>query len=107
MHTEEIMTQCYLIQEVVNSLSDIRKVAGIPNITGSPTIAYSFVGDGWGEEKFDGAFHSWCITGGGVAAGNGFQRYHTDFSAARCSSVYGSSTTVTPLSISAKYIVKF
>ena len=90
-----------------STVAGTRKVAGIPNITGSPTVAYSYLGDGWGEDKYSGAFHSWGYGSGELAVGTGFIRYHFDLSAARCSSVYGNSSTVTPLSISTKYIVKF
>lgn len=82
-------------------------MAGIPNITGTPNVSHSYLGDGWGEDKFSGAIHAWGYGDGGLSTGNGFKRYHFDISAARCSSVYGKSSTVTHLSLSTKYIVKF
>ena len=77
-------------------------MAGLPNITGR----FSAVSDNWTRT---GAFTHGGGTGANFNAGTfGYplDRYY-DFNASLSSSFYGSSTTVTPLSLSTSYILKY
>ena len=69
--------------------------AGLPNISGG-------IG---GVRDFAGAFSQ---TGTSVTyAWNDALTYYADFSASRSSSIYGSSSTVTPQSFTAQYLIKY
>ena len=94
------MTQCYLIQEVANSLSDIRKVAGIPNITGYSDRM-------WGEGSYSGAlYRSNQFSVGWVGGNNASVGTRLNIKASNSNSIYGNSSTVTPLSLSCRFIIR-
>lgn len=115
MHTEEIVTQYYLILEVAGSSFAISIEAGLPNIV---TDSQGFEGypriNVWGsnnEVKQDGCFEmelrQHIYHHSDVSAGENDRYAHLHFNASHCSSVYGSSNTVTPLSLSTSYILKY
>ena len=79
-------------------------MAGIPNITGHWAVDGLDVttrGGGWGCTRF-----GWL--GGNGYAGHGRKDGNVpflDFAASGSSSIYGSSDTVTPISISCKFVI--
>ena len=83
--------------------------AGLPNITGS----VSFVASGFGKENstLNGAFYSngyWNDGKSGYAGGDGgtlFDNFKID--ASRSSSIYGKSTTVTPLTYTVRAYIAY
>lgn len=114
MHTEGIVMQCYHIREVVSSLFDIRIGAGLPNITAR--TAGESVASIWltrdrdtFNNNFTGAIRPWY--GGSwehsCAAHIGTIAWGLNFNASLSSTIYGSSGTVTPLSLTAKLILKY
>lgn len=83
-------------------LFDIRKVAGIPNIQGQFTAVSDnwtrtgpFTNDGGTGQNFNAGTTGWPI-----------DRYY-GFNASRVSSIYGNSNTVTPLSLTTAFYIKF
>lgn len=86
--------------------------AGLPNITGNFGIANNAgvvnatnLTEG---STYSGAFVPYTsITYGTTAAGFPISSYNMGINASRCSAIYGNSSTVTPLSISTKLILKY
>jgi hypothetical protein len=79
-------------------------VAGLPNVTGSFGLNIVTQGE---------AYPSGCLaaTDGGysvnTASGSEWRARSFDFYASRSSSIYGSSETVTPLSMSCIFCIKY
>ena len=63
--------------------------AGLPNITGT------FTSGSYGNAGFSGAFYNNKTLGDRLDGGN-YGRTNSGFDASRCSSIYGSSSTVQP-----------
>ena len=79
---------------------------GLPNITGKILTPNDW--NDWGTAA-RGAFagdHSKTLING-AAGTNAASRYYLDFNASRSSSVYQDNATVTPLSESTLYILKY
>lgn len=74
-------------------------MAGLPNITGYCGISRDF--------NPTGAFYTTGQTNTTRDNGNNWTTRDGHFNAHRCSSVYGSSTTVTPLSLTTKIVLKY
>lgn len=99
----EIITP-YVIWGVILFVGSV--AAGLPNITGVTGKVVAGVGYNSGRS---GAFYS--VNGletnvGTFGSGNG-NRVGYNFNAYYSNSIYGSSTTVTPLSISTKFFIKY
>lgn len=71
----------------ITALGDLIE-AGLPNITGTPTLFGDFLGTGYGGDDYSGAFHIWSNGSANLAGGNGWMNYRTDFAASRSSSIY-------------------
>ena len=75
----------------------------MPNITGTWTGAEQFTV----PQKGTGAI-KWVNAGGGYSGGyGGAQGSGFNFDASRSNTTYGKSTTVTPLSLSTKFFIKY
>ena len=78
--------------------------AGVPNITGNSGTLRGADDSGnadWSGAMWRYAYHQGAQSGYTANCSNIF------FDASRCSSVYGSSSTVTPKSYACKYFIKF
>ena len=74
-------------------------MAGIPNITGS---------FGWiTDANCSGAYSRAQFAGNWMYGMGDFSQYSVDFNASLSSSIYGSSTTVTPLSMSCLICISY
>lgn len=86
----------------------IRKVAGIPNINGSTGLGVSGVG-GVVQSVFNaftkGPNDSWGVSNNGIHTND--SSWSLYFSASKSNSIYGSSSTVTPLSLSCKFVIRY
>lgn len=104
-HTEGIVTQCYLIREAAGSSFAIRIEAGLPNIGGQfGNITSGKPEYPWAEGAFNVAKQFRGHQNGGA---QWMYCSDFDFNASRSSSIYGSSTTVTPLSITTSFLMKY
>ena len=85
-------------------VKSIRKVAGLPNITGGFECynynAYAAYGVLYLEELYNDNSGNW-------ANGNRCKYFRNGFNASIASNIYGSSNTVTPLSLSCKIVLKY
>ena len=77
---------------------------GLPNITG--LFNYGQI-DGGGGFGASGAFTATRLNTGTGYGNNRFGCPQISFNASRSSTVYGSSSTVTPLSLTTKLILKY
>ena len=82
----------------MSTLYAVRKVAGLPNITGGV-----FGDAGFGAP--DGCFHVGYNPYRGTTSGNLSNKLN--FDASLSSPIYGSSDTVTPLSESVKFLISY
>ena len=91
-------------QENVSSTSAIRKVAGLPNIWGRMNdMPHGATATGE-QSLINGANGTWI----NIANGNIPTNFHSfSLDASKSSSIYGSSSTVTPLSLSTKFIIRY
>ena len=82
-------------------------MAGIPNITGSYRRYSEVMCDS--STSGDGPFS--VVNNGDsgpvVANTQPYPRFFVTFDASKCSPVYGSSDTITPLSLSCKYLISY
>ena len=79
-------------------------MAGLPNIAGVASGgASAWSGEGLSASGFAYLGSRQWVTG----PGSGGDFYDVNFDASRSSAIYGSSTTVTPLSLSAILIIKY
>lgn len=86
-----------------NVTSGTEHSAGLPNITGSLEVAYSFFSNKGGA--IDYADSSVSNTFGSNASQSSHRK--VDFDASRSSSIYGNSATVQPPSVTMRYIIKY
>lgn len=80
--------------------------AGLPNITSHVQGVRSTGGSGpysQGALNWDAWSDNWC--GAADQASKGY--FNMNFNASFSSSIYGSSTTVTPLSLSCKFLISY
>ena len=90
------------------------KSAGLPNITSgslSTKHIYMFGNSNSGNASYNhsgtyGPFEITKLDNPGIYSGEHAFRYHVDFNASRCSSIFGNSTTVQPNSYTVLYIMK-
>ena len=78
-------------------------MAGLPNITGEAKAPYRSV---WGGLP-TGAFYMVPNNQNALDTIEAKPMSPIAFDASRCSTIYGSSTTVTPLSLSTKFFIKY
>ena len=74
--------------------------AGLPNITGGIGWVWSWTGDAWGAFYLSNSANS--PQGSGMNLGRDF-----NFNASRSSSIYGSSSTVTPSSLKVGFYISY
>lgn len=86
----------------------MRKVAGLPNIIGTQGIVGAN-NTGFWSENTTGVYTTWGNGTGDFAQASttGHTTKGFNFNASRSSSVYGSSETVTPLSLTSVYAIKY
>lgn len=101
-----------LLQSLVNSASAISVMAGCPNITGDAEFgSITNVSYPTAISTADGAFYGVLTDNAHVAnvGINSVPGYNNLFNidASHSSSIYGSSTTVTPLSLKTKFFIKY
>ena len=79
-------------------------MAGLPNITGSAESEVNFIRNGQGafSQSNQYAYTIGAIKGAAYGLVKSF-----NFDASRSSSIYGNSDTVTPLSQSTLYVIKY
>lgn len=88
-------------------------MAGIPNILGSLEVVHS-VQKAWANADITVTGAIYRIKNSttkkkdyGNGSGSGYFDWGFGINASRSSSVYGSSTTVTPLSLAVQYLIKY
>ena len=82
------------------------KEAGLPNITGTFDTEALNAGGLTGAPFPTGAFYSVPANFAHIASSVAGSNYITHFDASRCSSIYGSSTTVQPASVTVRRFIK-
>lgn len=86
--------------------------AGLPNITGSINSRCTFareINGSSGPPNYSGALYNYKDYGNLMDEHTGIYRYTwaPGFDASRSNTIYGKSSTVTPLSTSSKFYLKF
>ena len=98
------LTQLHRYLKVLYGVYAIRLSAGLPNITSTgslESITYGPAPQGAIYASKGANIYSW------LGEQNAGTVYYWIIDASRCSSIYGSSTTVTPLSLKVVFIIKY